>query len=707
MPWLFTLGLSLLLTLILSINFATPASSALEAGDRATEEVVAPANRAYVSDVLTERAREQAEQAIPEVYTPLNRDIGRAQVARAREMFDFIDVVRRDASADFEAKVASLQAIEFVEITPEVAASLLTMRDSEFVALRAEVLRILNRLMSNEIIDNGSYNAELRISRELGFGFSQEQERDILALAAPLIVPNRFLDEATTREQREAARAAIEPVTVSVSRGETVVDVGQVLRAEDIEKLQELGFLSQETNWWRFGRNGIIVLSFVTICMLYWRQFSPAHLQRRRYHLLLSIMAVLYAVLARIMLPQADMIRLMFPAAAMVMIVGVIYEIRFAAIVALAMGGIGGFTASESLEVAFFITVGSIIAVFSLRRVERINGIFRAGVIAGVGNLFAIAAFSASPTMELVDVGTLIALSLANGLLSASLTIAGFYLIGSVFGIITTLQLQELSHLDHPLLKELLRKAPGTYHHSIMVSNLAEQAAERIHANASLVRVGAFYHDVGKMTRPQFFTENQEGVNLHETLDPYSSAKVIIAHVTDGLQMARQYRLPRQVQEFIATHHGDRLIKAFYHKARDSAENPDTVDPARFSYPGPRPSSRETGLVAMADTIEAASSAIQPNNEAAVEKLVNTLIDEMMHEGQLDNTGLTLGDINAARESYIETLKGRFHVRVKYEGNEAISAENSPARVVPASDRADSAESAVDLPALPDTPPIS
>jgi putative nucleotidyltransferase with HDIG domain len=287
------------------------------------------------------------------------------------------------------------------------------------------------------------------------------------------------------------------------------------------------------------------------------------------------------------------------------------------------------------------------------------------------------------------------------------LTIAGFYLIGSVFGIITTLQLQELSHLDHPLLKELLRKAPGTYHHSIMVSNLAEQAAERIRANASLVRVGAFYHDIGKMTRPQFFTENQEGVNLHETLDPYSSAKVIIAHVTDGLQMARQYRLPRQVQEFIATHHGDRLIKAFYRKACDSAENPDTVDPARFSYPGPRPSSRETGLVAMADTIEAASSAIQPNNEAAVEKLVNTLVDDMMREGQLDNTGLTLGDINAARESYIETLKGRFHVRVKYEGNEAISAQNSPARVVPAPGRTDSAETAVDLPALPDTPPIS
>src|SRR5690606_38686342 len=220
------------------------------------------------------------------------------------------------------------------------------------------------------------------------------------------------------------------------------------------------------------------------------------------------------------------------------------------------------------------------------------------------------------------------------------------------------------------LLKDLLRRAPGTYHHSIMVANLAEQAAERVGANSALVRVGAFYHDVGKMNRPPFFTENQEGINPHETLDPYSSARIIISHVQDGLDLAKKHKLPDRIQDFIAEHHGDRLVIVFYKKAEEQLREGEKLDESRFRYKGPRPRSRESGLVLLADSVEAASAAVRPNNAEAIEKLVNKIIDDHIKDGQLDNSGLTLGDIKTIRDSFIETLKGRFHVRVRYPDNE-------------------------------------
>jgi cyclic-di-AMP phosphodiesterase PgpH len=210
---------------------------------------------------------------------------------------------------------------------------------------------------------------------------------------------------------------------------------------------------------------------------------------------------------------------------------------------------------------------------------------------------------------------------------------------------------------------------------------LAEQAAERTQANSTLVRVGAFYHDIGKMKRPPFFTENQEGVNPHDALDPYSSVRIIVSHVSDGLEMARRYRLPNRIRDFIAEHHGDRIVKGFYMKARSEAADEaeaDAIDVEKFRHKGPRPHSRETGIVMLADAVEATSSAVRPNTERAVEKLINSIVDEHVTEGQLDESGLTLGDIKQIRISFIETLKGRFHVRVKYPGNEELEMENLP-----------------------------
>jgi hypothetical protein len=361
------------------------------------------------------------------------------------------------------------------------------------------------------------------------------------------------------------------------------------------------------------------------------------------------------------------------------MLVAVVFDIRFAILITIVMAYIVGLIAPNSLELSLYTAVGGIMAVLTLRDIHRFNTFFRAGLIAALGHILVILIFRLPQDIEIVELLQLVLYGLANGIFSAALTLIGFYITGTIFRVTTTFQLQDLSRLDHPLLRELLRRAPGTYHHSIMVANLAEQAAENIKANSTLVRVGAFYHDIGKMNRPPFFTENQEGVNPHDSLDPYTSARIILSHLSDGLEMARRYRLPDRIRDFIAEHHGIRIAKAFYMKAREQAgEEADEVDKQKFSYAlvgGRRPRSRETGIVMMADAIEATSTVIRPDSEKAIEKLVNSIIDGDLTEGQLDDSELTLGDIKLIRASFIETLKGRYHVRVRYPGNEELELE--------------------------------
>jgi putative nucleotidyltransferase with HDIG domain len=364
--------------------------------------------------------------------------------------------------------------------------------------------------------------------------------------------------------------------------------------------------------------------------------------------------------------------------AAMSMLLAVIFDLRLAMFVIVMVASLIGLLAQESLEMMLYMAIGPLFAALTLRDAQRVNAFFRAGVVAALANMVVILLFRVTQDVAAVELLQLMLFSILNGLISASVTLAGFFVVGSLFGMMTTLQLQELSRLDHPLLKDLLRRAPGTYHHSIMVANLAEQAAERVDANSALVRVGAFYHDVGKMNRPPFFTENQEGINPHETLDPYSSARIIVSHVQDGLALARKHKLPDRIQDFIAEHHGNRLVYVFFKKAQEQSDEDEKVEESRFRYKGPPPRSRESGIVLLADSVEAASSAVRPNNGQAIEKLVAKIVEDHIKDGQLDDSGLTLGDIKAIRESFIETLKGRFHVRVKYPGNEELSSTPEP-----------------------------
>ncbi|MCB8926375.1 MAG: HDIG domain-containing protein [Ardenticatenaceae bacterium] len=696
--WIFAVVVTLGLTIIFSFNLVTASDVQVTVGQPASEDIFSPRSVTYESDVLLASERANARAAVPEQYSGDGSDIGRSQLNLVTSVFAFVDAVRADSLATKETKLSYLQAINNLTVQEQIGLSLLDLSSADYDVVKREISRIVGDLMRQDIREDQVREYQIIARREASLELTPVQESVVTNIAPQFIVPTVFPDPDATAALREAAVEGIGPFVITIADNERIVRQGDPVTDLDIEKLTRVGLLQRQLDWRDVGAIFVASLLSVVLVTMYWHQFFWDRVRDNgRYLTVLTSLLLVFAAIAKLMLTGGSFFPYLFPMAALSMLLSVIYDVRFSLTVTIIMAALYGFLAPNSLELAAYTAVGGLLAILTLQDAQRINAFFRAGLAAAIGYCAAILIFRLNQDMiDVIDMLELMGYAVVNGVLSSALTLVGFFILGSLFGITTTLQLQELARLDHPLLQELLRRAPGTYHHSIMVANLAEQAAEQIKANSALIRVGAFYHDIGKMNRPPFYSENQEGVNPHDALDPQTSARIILSHVSDGLELAKRYKLPYRIQQFIAEHHGRRLVKGFYFKAKEQAAEGETVDPDKFRYSGPRPHTRETAVVMLADVIESTSRALQPNSEKAIEKLVNSLIDEDLTEGQLDESGLTLGDIRKIRESFIKTLKGRFHVRVKYPGNDellspaeqaatqtAVAQPNLPADVAP------------------------
>ena len=297
--------------------------------------------------------------------------------------------------------------------------------------------------------------------------------------------------------------------------------------------------------------------------------------------------------------------------------------------------------------------------------------------------------FSLLGQRDLTGILQLWGASVATGVGSAIAAVGMFAVIGNVFGILTTFQLMELANPTQPLLRRLSMETPGTYHHSIMVANLAERAAESIGADPLLTRVAAYYHDVGKLANPVSFIENQAGGdNIHDDLDPETSAQILKAHVVDGIEIAYQARLPKPLIAFIPQHHGTTLISYFYAKAREEAAAPygglstaegekaaNAVPEARYRHAGPKPQSREAALIMLADGVEASVRSLSARDEAAIRAMVSRIIEDRLTDGQFDECDLTLRDVERIRGAFVAQLLGMYHQRIAYPQNKIVELE--------------------------------
>ena len=535
-------SIALLLVALLSWQLPYGGQLQLAVGEVAPHDVVAPRQITYESQVLTDRARDRAAQSISDQFDSADARIRRQQVDRAREIIEFITIVRNDAHASPELQTDYLSSIPDLPLTPELALQVLSLSADEWEDVATETPLTLDRVMREEIREANLSLINRRIPALIDPTLDEPRSAIVAGLVSGLIRPNSMLNQARTDELREKARNDVAVQSVTLERSEIIVRAGDIATADDVEALVQIGLIQAQWNWWVTLRAVLFaaVLMLVIGGALY--RVRPSLLQSVREFALMAVIVAIWLVAAKFMLVPHDWLPFLYPLAALAMLLAVLLDFNASAVVTIAMVLVAYYLTRNAPALVAFMTLGSILGALILGRAERLTAFLWAGIGVAVCNLVVMAAYRAPfadmPTSGLLQIHLIV---LLNGGLSASIAMLGYLFLGNVFGITTSLHLTELSRPTHPLLRQLLLKAPGTYHHTIVVSNMAERAASAIGADAYLARVGAYYHDIGKTVRPYFFTENiADDSSPHDKLDPLTSAQIIISHVSDGLDLARQ-----------------------------------------------------------------------------------------------------------------------------------------------------------------------
>lgn len=663
-----TLGAAIVI-LAYPANVAGPQLS-LNRGDVTTTDIIAPSSITYISQDQTEQAREAAAAAVPDVYDPSDSRVTRQQVNRARRVLDFISSVRGDAFATSAQRLNDLNALTELTLPPDLATRLLALSDSDWTAVRTETVVVIERVMSDKVRADRVEDARNQVPALVSVSLPEAQADVVTQLARPFIAPNSFFNESATQAAREAARQAVTPVSQSFVQGQTVIARGRVISAADIEAVTALGLLQPATPQWQDSIGDVltVVITMAIFGIYLWR-YNAKFFKSPKLMIFLGGNLLVFLLTARIVVPDRTVLPFLFPSTTLAMLTAIALGPNAAITLAVVFAALVSNISNGRIDITAYVAVGGLVAALTLGRGERVNSFFLAGLASAVVNIGTIFIFElADPATDALGILTLIGASFVNGLISAAATLAVFFVMGNLFDIYTPMQLIELARPNHPLLQFLLRQAPGTYQHSLQVANLAEQAAERIGADTALIRVGAMFHDVGKAIHPEYFVENQiDGQNPHDGLLPEVSAQTIIEHVSNGLKMAGKHRLPRVVRNCIAEHHGTNLTFFQYQRAVKAVHGDDTrVDKSKYHYPGPKPQSRETALLMLADGCEAKSRSDRPRNEEEIEKVVRYIIDRTIASNQLDECDLTMHDLKLIRDSFIETLKSFFHSRLTY-----------------------------------------
>jgi putative nucleotidyltransferase with HDIG domain len=640
----------------------------LAEGQVAPYDIVAPRQIVYESQILTERARERAAQNIPDQYDTPDGRVRRQQVDRAQRVMEFITIVREDEYASDSLKIDYLLSIPDIPVTADLAEQVLTISPQEWQRVIEEVPGILDRMMREEIRESNLATFQRRVPAQISNDLSEPSALVVTEIVRSLLRPNSLFNQARTDEMRERARNEVPVQSVTLERNEVILRAGDVATAEHVEALLQIGLLQAEWNWWTTARAFAFSVVLLTVLGGTLYRLRPSTLSNVQEYSMLVILIVAWLLAAKFMIAPHDWLPYLYPLAALGMLVAVMIDLRVATVAIIGFALVAHYLAPNNIPLVVYLALGSLAGAVVLGRAERLTAFLWAGVAVAVVNWLTTAAFRLPfdefTPARLVQLHVVVFI---NGGLSASVAMIGYLVLGNLFGITTSLQLTELSRPTHPLLRQLLLKASGTYHHTIVVSNLAERAAASIGADAFLARVGAYYHDIGKTVRPYFFAENiVDTASPHDKLDPLTSAQIIISHVSDGLDLANKYRLPARIQDFIREHHGKSLVKYFYIQAQREAGENGEVDPADFSYPGPNPRSKETAILFLADLCEAAVRAIRPATREELEALVNRLIDERVAEGELSDSDLTFRELQVIKEVFLQVLQGVHHPRIQY-----------------------------------------
>ncbi|MBI0576388.1 HD family phosphohydrolase [Neobacillus cucumis] len=642
----------------------------------------------------TEIKRQEAVDQVQDVYT-LKKEYTQNRVDLITSIFDTASEINdedskstkkendvkttHDEEPSVSEKVSKLKDNLTENVTKDIPDSVFTalvQADKDELSITKDLtVTAINNVMTKRISTNDVENAKKRVEEELKYStLNDDLKSAAIELGRYAVVQNEFYDPVATEDLRKQAAEGVE--SVKILQGQIIVEEGELINQEIYRQLKLVGLLDNEKSYKPFLGLFILITIILLAVNYYFYQTKTQQEKRQTNLLLFGIIFVLsifiLKVISMLQIFNYSGIGYLFPAAMGGMLIKILIDEKLAILTSIIMAVCGsivfneGVTGTLNFSEGIYILFSSLAGILFLSSHNQRSKILQAGSITAGVNLITIWALMFLPNGQFsgLEYGYYFLTALVSGIASAVLTIGLLPLFEASFGILTTMKLIELSNPNHPLLRKILMEAPGTYHHSVMVANLSESACEAIGANGLLARVGSYYHDIGKTRRPNFFIENQLHLeNPHDKLPPEKSANIIIAHVTDGANELKKYHMPKEIIDIAEQHHGTSLLKFFYHKALQNDEEPKEED---FRYPGPKAQTKESAVVGIADSVEAAVRSLTQPTPLLIESLVKKIVADRLQDGQLNECDLTLKELEAVTHTLCETLKGIFHSRIEY-----------------------------------------
>lgn len=661
--FLFTITAIFIYFIMLTV--VTPKRYKLNEGDIATVDIKAPRD---IIDEEATKAKEQEVTAKVEKKFTLKNEIKIEASENIKSFFDKL-INLKSNDIDEKSKISELKKIDAFKLSDAEYKTLLDLNVDKDTELQWIALTAIDKGYEKQIEEDNSEDIAEAKTIVDDYLSSQELESNIEVILREMcesqIKANYFFDQSKTDE---AVKEALKSVSkVMIKKNQTIVKEGEPITQQQINILTELGLVGEDLS--KDYIYTYIILAFFVLFVLgmqymYLKKEKKEILIDTKLVFLILLLNLLSVISARVFTFVSLFI---IPIACAPILMTVFLDSKISIVInslnLLFVAVIVGFDP----QVILIGSVSTIVSSTTLKKVSQRNDI-----------LYSTVYVAAAVAVVILSSGILLSNNIKQILLDVILAVFGAFISGilamgllpfleSSFSLVTNMKLLELSNPNNPLLKRLLMEAPGTYHHSVMVANLAEVAAEEVGANPMLVRVGAYYHDVGKIKRPFFFGENQlGGTNPHDKISPTLSTTIIISHVKDGLELAKEYDIPKVVSDMIVQHHGTTLVKYFYYTLKNSSENPDEIREEDFRYPGPKPQSKEAAIIMMADSVEAAVRSIQEPTLEKIEDMVNNIVKDKMNSNQLNECDLTFRELEVIKACFLRVLKGIYHHRIEY-----------------------------------------
>lgn len=642
------------------------------------------AQRTTIDEFSTKAKKEEAVNLIPPQYL-IHTDVKDTVLNSISILFSKA-IQLKDVNLTEKEKITQLSNVSNALLSDEDFSLLVKMNKEELSNLDNFLLNTMTEVYKFSIQYNSDLSSELNkenIKRaqdmvQLNFNSSKfsKDTRDLgTTIGIKLIKPNSFYDKSQTEVMKNEAINRTAPVIVK--KDQIIVMEGEQVTKEKYELLKSLGLLNSnnKSEWYIYFSLGIVIALALFIEHFYIYKYQRNVYNDFRKLVFINIITCISLVLTK----SLGMVSpYLIPLAFAPLIITLLINNKISLIITLVNIIFISSAVNFNIEITLIAIINSIVGALIIQKLQQRNDILYSCLYIAVINLIATFSIGFLLSNNSKDVFVQAAFSILGSGLSGVLTIGLLPFFESIFDIVTTIKLLELSNPNNKLLKKLLLEAPGTYHHSILVANLAELATEEVGGNPALARVSAYYHDVGKIKRPYFFKENQIAIeNPHDKITPNLSSLIITSHVKDGIELAKDYKLPKIIQDIIIEHHGTSLVKYFYITAKNNSENPEEILEEDFRYQGPIPQSKESAIIMLADSIEAAVRSINEPNQNKIESMVNNIIKNILMEGQLDECDLTLKDITKIKNAFIKSLIGIYHQRIEYpEDKWAIKTED-------------------------------